>query len=280
MSKKTKSTQASVVLWRGVSPDGRGRVTLWAVPEGGNSATGPTIDLYVAADDLVEGCDPSERLSAATNRKRIVDRIDHRSAAAAGCAAACPHLRAKSCYALHDDRTSGQTHAACRAVLHAGGGKIPDAPDDIGAAVRLAAAMGAMTGRRAVRGCVSGDLSQVPEHVGRAVLDGFRAAGIRRRYVYSHGWRSAVWLREYAVASVDTLAAERVAMARGWTVFRVVAKGDAPSKNMTQCHKDAHKGATCGGCPTPCDGLSSAYIPEHGPRRVFASRIGAKIRVS
>ena len=108
MTRKTKSTQASVVLWRGVTPDGRGKVTLWAVPEGGNTATGPTIDLYVAADDLVDGCDPAERLTAHSNRARIVDRIDHRSAAAAGCAAACPHLRAKS-----TRRTLSPTASTC-----------------------------------------------------------------------------------------------------------------------------------------------------------------------
>jgi len=271
----SKSEQLAIPLWRGTSTDGRGRVVLFALPSGGNRATGPCLDLYVAAESFVR----AQRLMpwrTHSNTAAVVDLIKPRATTAAGCPVACEHLQGESCYALHGHNVAGQTRAALRSLLHCGGGEIPDVGDP-DAAIRLAAAVALSSGRVAVRACVSGDLSQVPESVGSAVLDGLRAAGLSRRYVYTHGWahKRNAWIREYGVASVSSATAEAAARRRGWNVFRVTTnaegKGRIAAGAAGRCHKDATPGGTCAGCPTPCDGEHSVWIPEHGPRRMKAT---------
>lgn len=269
-----KSREIALALWRGPARDGRGQIVLWAIPRGGNKATGPCVDLYVAAESFILAQDDGAHVShPGAVTRGVCDRVTADSEHAAGCPLTCPHLWDGSCYALHSAQNASQTRAAMRALLHSGGGKIPAA--DLDSGIRLAAAMGIASGRRALRACVSGDIAQVPEPVALAVFSGFAAAGISRRYAYTHDPKGAPWLRGLCMASADSDAAERAHKRAGWSVFRVVPK-DASDGPGQRCHKDANDGGTCGGCPTPCDGTADVWIPEHGPRRMPQTSIERK----
>lgn len=121
-----------------------------------------------------------------------------------------------------------------------------------------------------------GDPAAVPVDVWRAVLS--RSIG---HTGYSHQWRNpiAAPLREFCMASVDTLAEAREARALCWRTFRVRLAGDPIADREHECPAAAESGAklqcvdclACGGA----DGLrGSPTIIVHGP---MARRFSANI---
>jgi hypothetical protein len=117
-----------------------------------------------------------------------------------------------------------------------------------------------MTFGRVLRlGCI-GDPAAIP----REALEPVCCAA-RRVLGYTHGWRreSALWLREWAMASTESAEETVEANARGFAAFEVVPRGQAYVGNGTQCRKQAEPGRDCASCLW-CNGRGrNVWIYEH-----------------
>ena len=116
-----------------------------------------------------------------------------------------------------------------------------------------------------------GDPAAVPIEVWRTML-----VHTRGWTAYTHQWRTAE-LQALAMASCETDADAREAIARGYRVFRVVAPGAPRLRGHIPCPASSEQGRrlTCMECRT-CNGTASGLpgahvqIEAHGQRRRFA----------
>ena len=111
-----------------------------------------------------------------------------------------------------------------------------------------------------------GDPAAVPARVWRTML-----ADARGWTAYTHHWRAAD-LQDLAMASVETDADAREAIARGYRVFRIVAPGSARLPGHAGCPASAEQGRRltcleCGACNggDPSTG-AHVQIEVHGQR--------------
>lgn len=113
-----------------------------------------------------------------------------------------------------------------------------------------------------------GDPSAVPQYVWEAFLRD--VAGVTG---YTHGWKrpQAQYLKQYCMASCDTLPDTGLAQRAGWRTFTVLPTEytDKPAHSfLCPASEEAGKRLTCAECMA-CGGLSSpnkasVYIPVHG----------------
>lgn len=117
-----------------------------------------------------------------------------------------------------------------------------------------------------------GDPAAVPTIVWRAML-----VDARGWAAYTHQWRTSTSLQTIAMASCETDADTREAVARGYRVFRVVAPGTPRLPGHAACPASAEEGRrlTCQECRA-CNGdASGARLPHvqielHGHARRVA----------
>lgn len=92
---------------------------------------------------------------------------------------------------------------------------------------------------------------------------------------YTHRWRdTGAGLKGLCMASVDSEAEAREAMAMGWATFRVARKGDRgriEGEAYCPASAEAGKRTTCEACPIKCDGsiglrgvMRGRVIQAHG----------------
>ena len=114
---------------------------------------------------------------------------------------------------------------------------------------------------RAVRLGAYGD----PVYIPRAIVRELCAVTVRHTG-YTHQWRKAGWLREFVMASCDSIADRVEAAAAGWRTFRVSAVNVA-QPNEILCPASNERALTsCQRCGL-CNGAGfakSIYIPVHG----------------
>ena len=106
-----------------------------------------------------------------------------------------------------------------------------------------------------------------PAFIPRRIVDRIVAAADGHTG-YTHQWRGADWLRQYVMASVDTLAELETARANGWRTFRVSSTLDTQTGEiLCPASDEAGKRTTCeqcGLCNGARDGVKSIMIPVHG----------------
>jgi hypothetical protein len=132
-----------------------------------------------------------------------------------------------------------------------------------------------LTKNRIVRLGTYGDPAAVPVEVWRSLLRG--SSG---HTGYTHQWRDprVARLREYCMASADTVEESLAAQAKGWRTFRVgLPSHPFKQDNEALCPASAEAGRklTCAQCRA-CDGTASSrrgsiYIPAHGGFAVMAN---------
>ena len=127
---------------------------------------------------------------------------------------------------------------------------------------------------RYVRLGTYGDPAAVPVQIWEALLQG--ASG---HTGYTHQWRSCDrWLKQYCMASVDTVAEANEAHALGWRTFRVNASGITKLPGEAVCPASAEAGhkLQCEECLACCGASSgrrgSIVINLHGGFAVLANR--------
>jgi hypothetical protein len=138
-------------------------------------------------------------------------------------------------------------------------GQYIDLSDDPGTVAILIA-------QRIVRLGAYGDPAMVPVAKWRALLAA--AAG---RTGYTHAWRR-VWaqaLKEYVMASVDSVAEQDIARSMGWRTFRVRTETEPLQANEFACPASPEAGnkkqcITCKACDGGRAGKASAAIIVHG----------------
>ena len=114
----------------------------------------------------------------------------------------------------------------------------------------------------AVRLAAYGDVAALPSEYSLA-LCGDKRTG------YTHAWRQLPLMRNFIMASADSLQDAREAQALGWRTFRVMGAGDTLQPNEILCPSES-KGVTCFDCQL-CQGTSkhakNIAIMVHGARK-------------
>jgi hypothetical protein len=233
-----------IVLYRGPSLIDGGPIVAIASWRSTNSKTGDCPQVWILREDT-----PPVRAA--------------RSGADRSVCGDCP-LRGT----IVDGRNVGR---ACYVVLH-------QAPSSVWLACRRGAYREAglaqvsrMFAGAFVRLGAYGDPAAVPLKVWRAVL-----ADARGWTAYTHQWRTAE-LQAIAMASVETDADARAAMARGYRVFRIVAPGSPRLPGHAACPASDEQGRrlTCMECRA-CNGTAggaaapNVQIAIHGQGRRYA----------
>jgi hypothetical protein len=113
-----------------------------------------------------------------------------------------------------------------------------------------------------VRLSAYGDIAALPaEH--SLALCGDKRTG------YTHAWRQLPLMRNFIMASADSVDEAREAQLLGWRTFRVMKPGDTLQDNEIICPADS-KGVTCSDCQL-CQGASkrakNIAIMVHGARK-------------
>ena len=129
---------------------------------------------------------------------------------------------------------------------------------------------------RAIRLGAYGDPAFVPRRVIHK-LAAFAHTG------YTHQWRRAEWLREFVMASVDSVTEMLEARAAGWRTFRVSSANLAErGEILCPASEEAGHRTKCIDCQL-CDGLrgndqrKSIFIPVHGTRKNNFIQIGEMV---
>ena len=93
-------------------------------------------------------------------------------------------------------------------------------------------------GKKPVRFGEYGNMSSIPREVAEKLL---KAA--KKWTLYEHEWRKPgnQWLKEYAMASVESVEAALEARAMGWRTFRVKDPGEAAMDGEVVCPYETHK---------------------------------------
>jgi hypothetical protein len=113
-----------------------------------------------------------------------------------------------------------------------------------------------------VRLAAYGDVAALPAEYSLALCG-------NKRTGYTHAWRQLPLMRDYVMASADSLDDAREAQALGWRTFRVMKPGDTLQPNEILCPSES-KGVTCFDCQL-CQGSSkhakNIAIMVHGARK-------------
>jgi hypothetical protein len=234
-----------VVLYRGPSLIDGGPIVAIATWRSQNSKTGDVPQVWILREDTP----PLQAVKSGADRSICGD---------------CP-LRGR----VIDGRSVGR---ACYVVLH-------QAPTAVWLAYRRGIYREVGTARLArlfagafVRLGAYGDPAAVPIHVWRAML-----ADARGWAAYTHRWKHGADLQTIAMASCESDADTREAVARGYRVFRVVAPGAARLPGHAACPASAEEGQrlTCQECRA-CNGnalgvpMPHVQIQIHGHGRRYA----------
>ena len=113
-----------------------------------------------------------------------------------------------------------------------------------------------------VRLAAYGDVAALPSEYSLALCG-------NKRTGYTHAWRQLPLMRNFIMASADSLQDAKEAQALGWRTFRVLGAGDTLQDNEILCPSDS-KGVTCFDCQL-CQGASkrakNIAILVHGARK-------------
>ncbi len=136
---------------------------------------------------------------------------------------------------------------------------------------------------RLIRLGTYGDPAAVPSHIWTAMLS--RSKG---RTGYTHQWKAphAAWLRQYVMASADTIEEAQEAQAAGWRTFRVapaVGWNKEPGESLCPASAEGGKATTCDHCllcsGTAGKGKGSIMIPDHSTQgRAVKRRAGVTFK--
>jgi hypothetical protein len=136
---------------------------------------------------------------------------------------------------------------------------------------------------RMVRIGAYGDGAAIPEWVWRLML-----SNVADWTGYTHQWRNpaAQWMRDYCMASVDSLEEMHEAQAMGWRTFRVAPAVDwTREKTESLCPASKEAGAViqCDKC-LRCSGLKghgkqSVMIPDHSATANAVKRLKPSVTV-
>jgi len=140
-------------------------------------------------------------------------------------------LRGNACYVL--------VHQAPTAVWHAYKRKDMKVPDDLTELCK----------GKAVRFGSYGDPAAVPVQVWKDL-----SKGARNHTGYTHAWNYCnEELKNYCMASVESVAHAKVAKARGWKTFRIRQSGSGLEAGEMVCAAEKNEDITCKLCKM-CDG--------------------------
>ena len=277
------------IVWRGPSRF-TGVDTVAVLGLTGNAATGECVGLVVCKASAWRDVMIAERAEHANNSKRMHARNKAlyyalKGDMAAGCGD-CVHTDGK-CYVNGSVQNVGQPAKMLS--------RVPSAPAAMAFDSRAARAVYRQArgqGVRRVRFAVSGDSGALPAEVWAglwaATPDDFE------RLAYTHAWRSAPWLRESHMASVETAEEYREARDLGWRCYYVgAADAQVMPAGAQLCPKSRERvGLTrrklsCAAC-FACDGARdgdkrpSMFIPRHSQadsaRKARAARSAFVIR--
>ena len=228
---------AGFIFYRGPSPIDGAPIVAIATLKSVNSKTGNMIQTWILREDI----SPLDAIATGAD-KSICGNCVHRGTA----------KRKRTCYVQADKAPTSIWNAYHR-------GQYIDLSNDPGTIAILIA-------QRIVRMGAYGDPAMVPVRQWRMLL-----AGSSGRTGYTHAWRR-VWaqaLKDYVMASVDSVAEQDLARAMGWRTFRVRTETEPLQANEFACPASPEGGQrkqciTCKACDGGRAGKASAAIVVHG----------------
>ena len=229
---------AGFIFYKGTSPIDGAPIVAIATLKSANSKTGDMVQTWILREDV----SPLDAIQSGED-KRICGTCIHRGRKG----------KSRTCYVDVGKAPAGIWHAYHR-------GQYIDLSDDPDTVAHL------ITGR-IVRMGAYGDPAMVPVRQWRMLL-----AGSSGRTGYTHAWRK-VWaqaLRQYVMASADSVAELDLARAMGWRTFRVRTETEPLQVNEFACPASPEGGQrkqcitcqACDGADRP--GKASAAIIVHG----------------
>jgi hypothetical protein len=225
------------IFYRGPSPIDGSPIVAIATLKSVNGKTGNMVQTWILREDI----SPLDAIATGEDRA-ICGNCAHRGSKG----------KKRTCYVQADKAPSSVWNAYHR-------GQYIDLSNDPGTVAMLIA-------QRIVRMGAYGDPAMVPVKQWRMLL-----AGSRGRTGYTHAWRR-MWaqsLKEYVMASVDSVAEQDIARAMGWRTFRVRTETEPLQSNEFACPASPEGGERmqCIDCQA-CDGgratKASAAIVVHG----------------
>ena len=225
---------AGFVFYRGPSPIDGAPIVAIATLKSKNAKTGDMVQTWILRTDV----SPLDAIGSGQDQS-ICGNCAHRGPK-------------RTCYVQADKAPMSIWKAFHR-------GQYIDLSEDPGTVAILIAG-------RIVRMGAYGDPAMVPIASWRALLAA--AAG---RTGYSHAWKR-VWaqaLKEYVMASVDSVAEQDIARAMGWRTFRVRTETEPLQANEFACPASPEGGERmqcidCKACDGGRAGKASAAIIVHG----------------
>lgn len=230
-----------MIIWKGRSQlDGQPIVLIATGLK--NKSNNPKIGAMVQTWILVDGLHPQEALKTGADES-ICGNCVHRGEAG----------KNRTCYVrMHGPAAVWRAYQA---------GSYVDVSND------LQQAQAAVAGR-IVRLGAYGDPAAVPSEVWRTLL-----ANVKGHTGYTHQWRTCDQiLRDFCMASVDSLQEMSEAVRKGWRTFRVRSSETSLSKGEIVCPaaEEAGKRTTCEKCrlcngkPNDADARKNIAIVVHG----------------
>ena len=228
---------AGFIFYRGPSPIDGAPIVAIATLKSKNSKTGDMIQTWILREDI----SPLDAIGSGQD-KSICGNCAHRGSV----------KRKRTCYVDVGKAPQGVWKAFHR-------GQYVDLSNDPETIAILIA-------QRIVRMGAYGDPAMVPVKRWRALLAA--AAG---RTGYTHAWRR-MWaqaLKEYVMASVDSVAEQDIARSMGWRTFRVRTETEPLESNEFPCPASPEGGERmqcidCQACDGGRAGKASATIIVHG----------------
>ena len=229
---------AGFIFYKGTSPIDGAPIVAIATLKSANSKTGDMVQTWILREDV----SPLDAIQSGED-KSICGTCIHRGRKG----------KSRTCYV-----DVGKAPAGIWRAYHRG--QYIDLSDDPDTVAHL------ITGR-IVRMGAYGDPAMVPVRQWRMLL-----AGSSGRTGYTHAWRR-MWaqaLRQYAMASADSVAEQDLARAMGWRTFRVRTETEPLQANEFACPASPEGGQrkqcitcqACDGADRP--GKASAAIIVHG----------------
>lgn len=183
------------------------------------------------------------------------------------CPSSCVHLKESKCYVQHSGRNASQVSAIIEAIVS----QELITLDYLRSVLKTAK----LSGITKVRAMVAGDASLIPQNdwknIERTILKVFP---VQQWLAYTHGWKSAPWLKKTHLASVETEEERDEARSLGWNTFysgdpipTQLSPGSAlcPSSRQFENFKGFKIG--CSSCPIGCNGAKPGkkhiVIPRH-----------------
>ena len=264
---KQRST-FSMIFWRGTING----IDVSAVASiGGNGKTGNVFELSLIPTEIIalfpaetEGIPPIQQGAVYVRLMRELDLY------LGVCPGTCALLLSRKCYVQFNVQNAAQVARIIRNIE-----TIPEHGfhrDALGNAVSMAANWFDV---QKVRSMVVGDAAMLPMmdwvHIARMIRAKFGAA---QWLGYTHSWSAAPWLRPTHVASVDSDAEGKRALAAGWSTFEGhTAVVEAMPVGGVLCPGTKEFGRkngfafTCNNCPVACNGQGKPkrrISPRHG----------------